>query len=75
MYYYIALHIVCAILSYGLALAHFQRKYPTLAKADYENDVTFALTFSVMGGPFALVIAALMTRFKYGIMYRNPHLA
>jgi hypothetical protein len=64
---FMAFYIACCILSYGMALAHFQDI--TRGQLARRNKVT-AVMVSILG-PCSLVIALGCTRFaKYGIRFR-----
>lgn len=72
MIYIIAVFwIVCWVLTSGVAIAHFQEKYPKLAKESYRSDVVFGVTYGTLG-PFALIIALCLSGFaKHGIYWRR----
>lgn len=65
--------IICMILAYGSYLAYFQRSYPDRAQRDYYTDIKTAAILCIYG-PVALILYFfLLYRFRYGLMYRNPH--
>ncbi len=67
----IAVWFGCGFLAYGLALAHFQKKYPLAADERREADRGFARGMFFFG-PFGLLVAALKAR--HGFMWRLPPL-
>lgn len=69
---FIVFWFVCGALSYGFCLAHFQKKFPSLAKDHYREDVEFAL-YDLLLGPIALISGIFSGQTHYGLMYRNPH--
>jgi hypothetical protein len=65
-----AVWIVCGVLAYGVALAHWRREVP----ADSFRSATGPAFYCGFLGPIGL-IAALVTSgmAEHGLMYRNPH--
>jgi len=67
--------VTCAVLTFGLSFAYFQRKYPMLAEAEYTGDLVFCLALAVIGGPMSLaawLTSALTTPDKtfYGFKFK-----
>lgn len=62
--------IISGILHYGLDLAYWQRKYPSLAKDEYVSDVTTSL-LSSLAGCISLITLLLFRQVGYGIMFRR----
>lgn len=62
--------IVCGILHYGIYLAYLQRKFPLIAKEQYETDVMLVLALSLLG-PFSLLLAIIGREYRYGIKFAN----
>lgn len=44
----------CAILSWGISFAHFQKEYPERAACNYELDKSFSM-LAAMWGPLTLM--------------------
>ena len=65
---------LCGVLTYGLVLAHYQRKYHRIAYQYVADDVRYALMMGVMG-PFGLatyLISTIGEPFR-GFMWRVSH--
>ena len=60
---------VCGFLAYGMDLAHFQKKWPSLADEDRDRDRRRAL-FTALCGPLGLVASLIHCR--HGFMWRLP---
>lgn len=63
---------VCGVLSYGLGFAYWQRKWPNLAKEDYEHDRRWS-AFLALLGPFTLIayfVNAGYSGGKYGFKWK-----
>lgn len=67
----VVLWIVCSVLSYGLSLAHFQRRFNAFgfAKRNRWQDVCLCLFLSVMG-PAALASLLLNGYVNHGWIWR-----
>ena len=68
--------LVLSPLTYGVSLAYWQRKYPSLASRGYEEDVAHALGdvgLSLLI-PFGALICLSMYHFgiTYGLQYGRP---
>ena len=51
---YIAVWLVCSVLTFGLSFAYFQRKYPYTAESNYKEDFGFCFTLGLLG-PLAFI--------------------
>lgn len=60
--------IACGAMTYAGTLAHFQRKFPTIAADSLDGDRRFAFTMGLMG-PIGLLVAAMLSRFQYGLKW------
>lgn len=60
MTWFIGFWVVCGVLAYGLTFAHFQRKFPNIAKEKYGSDMTFSL-FVGGAGPIGLLALYMAT--------------
>lgn len=64
--------LLCAVLTYGLQLAFWQRKFPTIAAESYKRDVISSAVSSLLLGWSGLIGWCLFTTFnrhspwKYG---------
>lgn len=68
IYLLMILWALCGALAHGLFFAHFQRKYPLLARHDYRADLTFSLIMS-LAGPIGLGLAYSMGCNRYGFKF------
>ncbi len=62
--------VMCGFLSYGMVLAYFQRRWPTLADEERDKDRRFAL-LCALTGPINLMVCIITYR-GYGFMWRLP---
>lgn len=65
---FVAVWIICAIPTYGLWVAYFQREWPDLAQDDWLTDRLIGAITSLIGGPIGLIIIPLYTGFRRGWM-------
>lgn len=62
--------IICGVFAYAGTLAHFQRKYASIASLHYREDVAFAVFLGVMG-PLGLISTAFASGFfAYGLKFK-----
>lgn len=64
---------VCGVLTYGLTLAYFQQKWPSLAPDGYREDARFARCMAVTG-PIGLATALYLGDRRYGLQFRYKEL-
>lgn len=65
--------VVCGLIAAGWSLAHFQRKFPSLAEQSYPKDLRISLAYGLSLGPVAMVLMYFLTdRAHYGWMLRKP---
>lgn len=64
--------VVCGVLAYGINVAYFQRKFPSIAAEKYREDCAMAVLIAA-AGPIALWISYFLSGFaEHGLMYRRP---
>lgn len=62
--------MACGVVGYGITLAYFQRKFPSIAEQHYWDDVTFALLIGAVG-PIGLGVSlARSNKLKYGFKWK-----
>lgn len=62
---------ICGFLTYGICLAYFQKKFPTLAYETYEEDCGLSLFFALTGH-IGLIATYLMSGFaEHGLMFKR----
>jgi hypothetical protein len=65
-----ALYIISGVLTFGMVFAHFQRKFPTIAKRHIAEDRRLALLGALI--PFSLLVALIITdAARHGLKYRS----
>lgn len=74
MYYlacYLAFHLLCGVLSYGIFLGYFQREFPTIAEETLREDIGTGILLALPFGPIGLIIGFLMSGFcKHGLKFK-----
>lgn len=65
-----AFWVVCAVLTQGLFVAHFQGFYPDLG--EFRRDFSSGLLLGLMGGPVSLFVAFFLSGFaERGFQWRR----
>ena len=59
--------VVCGVLAYGMANAHFSRAYPLR----YKGNHYFISMFVAIAGPIGLVTTMISGGAKYGFLYKE----
>ena len=63
--------LVCATIAASITLGYFQRKYPSIAKTNYREDLVMSWFFGLLFAPVVMVQSFFMSGFcQYGLM--NP---
>lgn len=63
IYWIIAGWLCCAVLSAGIYFAHFQEKFPTIAKQQYRQDLAMAWMWGLFFAPMSLVLGIFLSGF------------
>ena len=61
---------ICGALAYAITFAHLQKSFPTIAKEQYRQDLSFAV-FVAITGPLGLLSSFLLCGFaEHGLKWR-----
>lgn len=64
---------VCGVFTYGAILAYFQREFPSIATAQFKEDVKNAFFIALVAGPVSFIVCFFFTDFfKHGFMWKRP---
>lgn len=67
----IIVYLIFAVLTYGITLGYFQKRWPTVADMSYEKDMCFAIFLSLFQ-PAGLIMSFVLSNFcKYGLKFRK----
>lgn len=64
--------VTCAVLTFGLSFAYFQRHYPSIAEKEYYLDMRHCMLFAVFGlfGLIGFVAATGRRGLSYGFKWK-----